>query len=421
MLKKVFIFSFLLSAVLLSESSVFSYLSRGGKISVSIENAGQLDIKNGLPKKEFEVRTFEGAYLALQDGDSMLLIGENSRVFFDTGMFTVKSGSLAVKSSDVESRAGLKLAVDGKYIYSLEGSAFSVINERSNSLIYSIGDETIITKEGDIAIDYLLMKNERSSLSRGLSMPDVAEEEEMTRLQPSLNILENELKKKNALKIKRYTRKLFEGTKYETEYYRVEHEKPGPNVFILAPHADEKGAPIVARRAYQLDIKCGSITSVAKAVAPAYSKSARYHIEDLNRQFYLDKKDDKVNTDIDMLADRYKELIEEYDIDLIIALHESRVLYIDDNDRYGMSIVYDGREYEGTVDEVISRINKRIEVDRYKMQANYKPMPTTLTHYGRGKGIDSYSIEMYMPLSIEIKVKVQSAVLKEFLKIYGMY
>lgn len=410
----------IVSAVILPHN-VFEHLGKDGAVSVTVHHATRIDIMEGIPKNSFTIKTGTNAYIALITDEASYFLAANSEFTYTKGVHRLDAGMLFVRTEQ-KTPVEFQFSVDKRYQYTIQGRSFVLIKGNKSHLA-TLRHGIYVSKKGDLPLDYILETYQRSSMSDGLTIPETLD----ARTHAVLSAMETALEQKRAeylsRNIRRYQYTLFKGTPYETPAYRIVHRTPGTNVFVMAPHGDERSAGIVASDIGNIVIRSGSITTIPNPVAPAGKAGARFVIEDLNRKFY-DRTFSVLESDIDKIARTYQDMLKEYQIHLVLNLHEGHGWHItdkSDKEKYGQTIVYDFERFIPTVARVVEHINQRIEVSDLHFTPMYKPMPKTLTYYAAQKGIDAYGIELHRDITLAKKVVMMRAIVEEFLEVYGLY
>ncbi|MEK6795084.1 MAG: hypothetical protein AABZ39_09920 [Spirochaetota bacterium] len=407
-------------AINLFPHNVFEHLGQQGEISITVHQSTSIDITEGIPRTSFQIRTGTNAYIALITDEASYFLGENTVFNYAKGVHRLDAGILIIRSEGKAAHE-FQFSVDKRYTYTIRGRSFILVKGTKSHLV-TLRNGVYVSKKGDLPLDYILETYQRSSMSDGLTIPESIDARTHTVLSAMEIILEQKRADYLSRNIRRYTYTIFKGTQYETPVYRVVHRTPGTNVFVMAPHADERAASIVAADIGNIVIRSGSITTIPSPVAPAAKIGERYVIEDLNRKFY-DRKIRMLENEIDKIAIKYQDMLNEYQIHLVLNLHEGFGWHIADKDKekYGQTIVYDFERFTPTVARVLEHINRRIEVSDLQFSPLLKPMPNTLTYYAAQKNIDAYGIELHRDITLEKKIIMMRAIVEEFLEVYGLY
>lgn len=391
----------------------YKILTQEGKISVIVnEKDSILDIKTSLPEKYFVVETKEKSYALIEGEESFILITPLSRLLFKDGSFSLESGYIFMKS---KSEKNVKTDIFlGGMEYKILAQTVAIISHRKEVTILSANTVVEFSEASSHGVKYFLEPNQKAKIIPFLSNPLQTVENEKALIENAKLKIDREIASSIDKVIQRYSFKIFETTKNETEVFRVVHPNKGRNVFLIVPHGDERTGTDVAKDRAVMPIKSGSLTIVPVAVAAAYSNNSR-SIEglDINNRFFKRKKD---TTETDKLATKYMKMLKEYDIDLVLTLHEGNGV----KEFFGDSIIYDTRKQDYVANKIVTIINKRIEPMHFKFKQMYYPMPTTITYYAMQEGIEAYGIELTRNLDYEKKRAIMHAILEEFFKHYGI-
>ncbi len=377
----------------------------------------------------FEITTTD-KHVVLTDDIKLVLIMPNTRVVVRDNVFYIDSGYAYFEALDnIDSIeiycSNYKYYGREKDVYTLSGKSFAMttlisptISSGSNNsslFVHTRNHAMRIEDSSSLGIRYLVEPYHETQLLPKLESLDRITMLEAKNLDNAKNILLAELENHLNREVQRETITLFKGTKYETDIYRIVHQNKGTNVFIFVPHGDERYSTVAALNRIVKPIKAGSITIVPIGLTPAYNNNSRgYRGIDLNRQF---GKNINQNTEIGKVAYTYAKMLEYYNIDLVITLHEGN----GKKEFFSDAIVFDKAKYQATSDIIVERINKRIEPTKYKFKSMLHPMPTTFTYYAAEKDIDAFCVEVsgYMPEHVRAVIK--NAIIDEFFKMYGLY
>ncbi|WP_048595620.1 succinylglutamate desuccinylase/aspartoacylase family protein [Brachyspira suanatina] len=409
--KYIIIFSIILSSILSANS--FKVISRQGEASVIVnEEHANMDIKKSFPDDYFSISTKEESYLVIDNGEKSIILMPSSKLTYENSKFTLDSGYIYIKSKhndDIQ----MTLTKDGKG-YNFKGKSFAVVSYDDEVSVITYNNAVKITPEASLGVSYFLEPHHKTSIIPMLNGPYRTTENEKSLIENVSRQLESEVASHLNEDIDRYNFKIMEGTKNENTIYRVVHPEKGPNIFLIVPHGSERVGTDVAMERITMPIKKGSLTIVPIAVPEAYRKNTRaIEGQDINNRFF-DKSMSR--TDTDKLAKEYMDMLDEYDIDVVLTLHEGNGF----KEFFGDSIIYDTRKLDDKVVKVLDNINSRIEPMKFKFRQMYYPMPTTITYYAAKKNIESFGIELTRNLDYDKKRIIMHTILSEFLKIYGL-
>lgn len=409
--KYIIIFTIILSSILSANN--FKVISRQGEASVIVnEEHADIDVKKSFPEDYFSISTKESSYLVIDNGEKSIILMPNSKLTYENEKFTLHSGYIYVKSKHNDD-IKMTLAKDNN-AYNFKGKSFAVVSYDNDISVIAYNNAVKITPENSLGVSYFLEPNYKTSVIPILNGPYRTTENEKTLIENVSRQLEIEVASHLNEDIERYNFKIMEGTKNENTIYRVVHPQKGPNIFLIVPHGSERVGTDVAMERINMPIKRGSLTIVPIAVPEAYRKNTRaIEGQDINNRFF-DKKISRTETD--KLAKEYMNMLDEYDIDVVLTLHEGNGF----KEFFGDSIIYDTRKLDDKVVKVLNNINSRIEPMKFKFKQMYYPMPTTITFYAANKNIESFGIELTRNLDYDKKRIIMHTILSEFLKIYGL-
>ena len=391
----------------------FKVISRQGEASVIVnEEHADIDVKKSFPDDYFSISTKEESYLVMDNGEKSIILMPSSKLTYESNNFTLHSGYMYIKSKhndDIQ----MTITKDNR-VYDFKGKSFAVVAYDDKISVITYNNAVKITPSSSLGVSYFLEPNHKTSIIPILDGPYRTTENEKSLIESVSRQLEMEVASHLNEDIDRYNFKIMEGTKNENTIYRVVHPEKGPNIFLIVPHGSERVGTDVAMERINMPIKKGSLTIVPIAVPEAYRKNTRaIEGQDINNRFF-DKKVSR--TDTDKLAKEYMKMLDEYDIDVVLTLHEGNGF----KEFFGDSIIYDSRKLDDKVVSVLNNINSRIEPMKFKFRQMYYPMPTTITYYAAKKNIESFGIELTRNLDYDKKRIIMHTILSEFLKIYGL-
>ncbi|WP_096737695.1 succinylglutamate desuccinylase/aspartoacylase family protein [Brachyspira sp. G79] len=412
-IKYILIYSFMITLSNLLFANSFKVISRQGEASVIVnEEHADIDVKKSFPDDYFSISTKEESYLVIDNGEKSIILMPSSKLTYESNNFTLHSGYMYIKSKhndDIQ----MTITKDERG-YDFKGKSFAVVAYDDDISIITYNNAVKITPSSSLGVSYFLEPNHKTSIIPILDGPYRTTENEKSLIESVSRQLEIEVAGHLNEDIDRYNFKIMEGTKNENTIYRVVHPEKGPNIFLIVPHGSERVGTDVAMERINMPIKKGSLTIVPIAVPEAYRKNTRaIEGQDINNRFF-DKKVSR--TDTDKLAKEYMKMLDEYDIDVVLTLHEGNGF----KEFFGDSIIYDTRKLDDKVVSVLNNINSRIEPMKFKFRQMYYPMPTTITYYAAKKNIESFGIELTRNLDYDKKRIIMHTILSEFLKIYGM-
>ena len=412
-IKYILIYSFIITLNNLLFANSFKVISRQGEASVIVnEEHADIDVKKSFPDDYFSISTKEESYLVMDNGEKSIILMPSSKLTYESNNFTLHSGYMYIKSKHNDD-INMTITKDNRG-YDFKGKSFAVVAYDDKISVITYNNAVKITPSSSLGVSYFLEPNHKTSIIPILDGPYRTTENEKSLIESVSRQLEMEVASHLNEDIDRYNFKIMEGTKNENTIYRVVHPEKGPNIFLIVPHGSERVGTDVAMERINMPIKKGSLTIVPIAVPEAYRKNTRaIEGQDINNRFF-DKKVSR--TDTDKLAKEYMKMLDEYDIDVVLTLHEGNGF----KEFFGDSIIYDSRKLDDKVVSVLNNINSRIEPMKFKFRQMYYPMPTTITYYAAKKNIESFGIELTRNLDYDKKRIIMHTILSEFLKIYGM-
>ena len=412
-IKYILIYSFIITLNNLLFANSFKVISRQGEASVIVnEEHADIDVKKSFPDDYFSISTKEESYLVMDNGEKSIILMPSSKLTYESNNFTLHSGYMYIKSKHNDD---IQMTITkNERGYDFKGKSFAVLAYDDKISVITYNNAVKITPSSSLGVSYFLEPNHKTSIIPILDGPYRTTENEKSLIESVSRQLEMEVASHLNEDIDRYNFKIMEGTKNENTIYRVVHPEKGPNIFLIVPHGSERVGTDVAMERINMPIKKGSLTIVPIAVPEAYRKNTRaIEGQDINNRFF-DKKVSR--TDTDKLAKEYMKMLDKYDIDVVLTLHEGNGF----KEFFGDSIIYDSRKLDDKVVSVLNNINSRIEPMKFKFRQMYYPMPTTITYYAAKKNIESFGIELTRNLDYDKKRIIMHTILNEFLKIYGM-
>ncbi len=395
-------------------SQGYKIVSQHGDISITVnEKNSNFDIQHHLPTNYFRIETQDTSYIVLEKENKAIILMPKSKMSVISNQIILEEGYFYAKSKDT---SDLSIDVVNKSLaYQINGHAFAIANEDNKLKAITYKNAIKLIPNVNSNIGYFLEPYNQTQIFPILTTPKNLTENEKGLIENMSRKLDVEVSSALDKDIKRYSFTIYEKTRNETEIYRVISPNPGPNVFLIVPHGNERTGTDVAIERLQMPIKKGTLTIVPIASAYSYKVNSRYlDGEDINNKFF-DRKKDK--NDVEMLATRYMKMLDDYDIDVVLTLHEGNGF----KEFFGDSIIYDTKKLDKVVRDVLVKINGRIEPYKYKFRQMYYPMPTTITYYATQKGMDAYGIELTRNLPYESKRIIMHAILDEFYKVYGLF
>lgn len=391
----------------------FKIISRQGDASIIVNKEYKnTDFKENFPKDYFSISTKEASYLVIDNEDKSIILMPNSKLTYNYNKFNLEFGYMYVKTknyNDIE----IIINKDNKS-YNFKGKNFALLSYDDEISVLTYDNALKITPEISLGVSYFLEPYHKTYLIPIMNGPYKTTKNEKTLMENVSRQLDSEINEYLNQYIKRYSFDIMENTKNKTTIYRLETDKEGPNVFLIAPHGNERVGTDVLFERFNMPIKRGTLTIVPIAVPEAYRLNKRaIEEQDINNRFF-DK--DKNKTDTDKLAKKYMDMLDEYKIDVLITLHEGNGF----KEFFGDSIIYDTRKLDDKVEKVLNSINLRIEPMKFKFRQMYYPMPTTITFYATKKNIDAFGVELTRNMDYDKKRIIMHTILNEIFKIYDI-
>lgn len=151
--------------------------------------------------------------------------------------------------------------------------------------------------------------------------------------------------------------RIMEGTDHETTVYEIRAEVDGPTVLLVGGiHGDEEAGWVAANEITEWTIDAGTLVTIPEANPTAIEQGTRRGAdgENLNRMFPTNE---DPQTD---LAQEIWHVVEEYEPDAVIDLHESTGIYAGDPiDGVGQAIFHSpGNDATEAADRAIEYVNE---------------------------------------------------------------
>lgn len=409
--KYIFILIISLNSFLFANN--FKIISRQGEASVIVnEEHSNIDLRKNFPDDYFSISTREASYIVINNEEKYIILMPSSKLTYESNKFILNSGYMYIRSKHNDD-IKMNISKDDKG-YNFKGKSFAAVSYNDEISIITYNNAVKIMPENSLGVSYFLEPHHKTSIIPALKGPYRTTENEKSLIENISRQLDIEIADHLNEDIDRYNFKILEGSANEAAVYRIVHQEKGPNIFLIVPHGSERVGTDVAMERLNMPIKKGSLTIVPIAVPEAYRLNTRaIEGQDINNRFF----DKKINrTDTDKLAQEYMDMLDEYNIDVVLTLHEGNGF----KEFFGDSIIYDTRKLDDKVLKVLNNINSRIEPMKFKFKQMYYPMPTTITYYAAQKNIEAFGIELTRNLDYDKKRIIMHTILNEFLKIYGL-
>lgn len=172
-------------------------------------------------------------------------------------------------------------------------------------------------------------------------------------------------------------------TKYQTVVYFCCAKSEGPNIMVISgAHGDElAGIEASKRFMNDVDLKRGSLIIIPEANKAAVRNRVRALslTEDLNRNY----PGDPASRGIKKLAGEIFEIMNNYNVDFLLDLHESMDYYIENSSCYGQTIVLDSdnNEFLQDISKYLSgKLNQLVIIPKDYFEIIIKPVEGCSTY-----------------------------------------
>ena len=210
-------------------------------------------------------------------------------------------------------------------------------------------------------------------------------------------------------------RTLATGTAHETTLLVNDSGLPGLTAFVLGGvHGDEEAGYLAAANATRWQPDAGTLLVLPRANRPAIEAGTRTGPDgDLNRQFPLRQEPETA------LAREIWDVVEEFEPDLVIDLHESRGLYPDGG--LGQSLGFSpGGDLRNAAAVALDDSNATIDgTTQFEPRAlpspNEYPRGVLVQRTAFERDIPSYIVETWEDLDLDARVRYQTALARRLL------
>lgn len=212
--------------------------------------------------------------------------------------------------------------------------------------------------------------------------------------------------------------KLMPGTSYETPYYVIESNKPGPTVFVSGGvHGNEPAGYLAAAKVADYKISSGKLVVLPRANALAIAQNRRYASgdPDLNRSFPQSATD----TPDTELAQAIWDLLKDHDPDWVIDMHEGIDYYKAGTGSVGQTVIYHPTTQGAAVaSKIVNTLNSEIAESVRKFTLLRYPVIGGLTRAAADYlGAHSMELETSMKQTLNTRVdlhlKMMNVILDE--------
>jgi predicted deacylase len=205
--------------------------------------------------------------------------------------------------------------------------------------------------------------------------------------------------------VKRYT--LAANTKYSTDLYVIESNKPGPVVMIVGGvHGSEKAGYTAANQVKNWTIDKGTLLVLPRANQRAIAKERRAIKGEgnLNRVFPRSK---EKNPHHPLAADIWS-VVKKYKVDWLMDMHEG-VNYTKKSNSVGQSLIYyPDRQTRLMAKKIMKNLNQGISTSYKKLSLKNFPVKGSLARSsGQYLGVNSIIFETCDNPSLSVRVNYQ--------------
>ncbi|MFY9444279.1 MAG: succinylglutamate desuccinylase/aspartoacylase family protein [Bacillota bacterium] len=217
------------------------------------------------------------------------------------------------------------------------------------------------------------------------------------------------------------TGQLMEGTKYETTYYVIKSNKPGPTVFVTGGvHGNETAGYLAAEQVASYKVSSGTLIVLPRANVPAIQQGRRYAVgdPDLNRSFPQTKGE----TADSALAAAIWDLVLTYSPDWVIDMHEGVDYYKAGTGSVGQTVIYHPTtEGAAVASKVVNTLNSEITESIRKFTLLRYPVKGGLTRSAADLlGAHAMELETSQKQTLNTRVQLQLRMMGIILDELGM-
>ena len=208
------------------------------------------------------------------------------------------------------------------------------------------------------------------------------------------------------------------GTPYETSYHVLRGTEPGPTVAIFGGlHGNEPAGYLAARKVADWTVVRGTLVVLPDAHAEAIRRGVRGYPANFNAMFPGVEDGD----DMEQLSFQVFQILQDHPADVLLTLHESLGMHVDDPNRYGQTFCYDFAELDPLFDRVRARTNADIDSERNHFVRFLKAFETCPTYQAYLLlGCPGVSIETSRTLDLDERVRYQLWAVLGFLDEFGV-
>jgi predicted deacylase len=213
----------------------------------------------------------------------------------------------------------------------------------------------------------------------------------------------------------RTERTLMTGTPWETELYIISSPNDGPTVMVTGGiHGDEPAGYLAADEIATWAIDRGTLLVLPRANAPAIASRTRNAPggSDLNRTFPGDKN----GQNTDKLAAEILAVINEFEPEWVIDLHEAENFELLSRGALGQTFIYPFNSIsEDIVFEMLTAVNRTIILEEYHFLLVRGMAGGSLIEAAQLRGADSLIIETCTQMALSERIKFHRQVVSSLL------
>ena len=211
------------------------------------------------------------------------------------------------------------------------------------------------------------------------------------------------------------------GESWETPWYRLSGDGPGPVVIVEAGiHGDEvAGVHALDNLLPRLRVTRGEVIVLPRMNIRAVEAGTRSINRDLNMVFPGDA--DGSPFELPLAASLF-EWVGEQEADVVLTLHESRYLHDGSTPKtFGQTIVYGVKPMPRLLDRVLDQLNEEMEEPRHRFWPNYYPIATSSTEqFVSNFGGAGFCAETWRGFDLPVRVRMQEELVLAFLDQIGI-
>ena len=205
--------------------------------------------------------------------------------------------------------------------------------------------------------------------------------------------------------VTRKSGKLLPGTAYETTYYVIESNKPGPTVFVVGGmHGNEPAGYLAADQVANHRISSGKLIVLPRANVRAIQQNRRYASgdPDLNRSF-----PQAVNETPDTpLATAIWDLLKAHKPKFVFDMHEGVDYYKAGTGSVGQTVIYHpNSEAQATATAMVNAMNAQIQEPIREFTLLRYPVKGGLTR-ASADYLDAYSMELETSMKQTLNTRI---------------